>query len=196
MQSNNFEIGIGLETANDYVRQYMINKNFTFDDYKKAANIIRKNNFEIKTYVLVKPPFLTEKESINDSINTIKKIRTITDIISLNPVNVQRNTYVEYLWRRKQYQPAWLWSVVEIIKQGKKIVENLKIKCDIVGGGSIRGSHNCRECSRNFLNSISIFSLSQNLDIFKDLDCKCREEWLDQIDLENISFGSLVYRYR
>ena len=33
-----FEVGIGLETANDYVREHSINKGFSFNDYKKFSN--------------------------------------------------------------------------------------------------------------------------------------------------------------
>jgi hypothetical protein len=192
LKSKIFEISIGLETANDTVRKYAVNKGFTFKDYKTSAESVKKNKCELKTYVLVKPPFLTEKESIEDSIGTVDKIKTIADTVSFNPTNVQRNTLVEYLWKRKQYRPAWLWSVVEILKTSKKIARDVRIKCDIVGGGSIRGAHNCKSCDRKVLEAISSFSLSQNTKAFKDLDCECKEKWLDQLDIENIGFGSLV----
>jgi hypothetical protein len=190
-QKKTFEIGIGLETANDFIREHAINKGFNFTDYEKAARILKKYNVKLKTYVLIKPPFLTEKESIEDSISTVEKIKTYTDIVSFNPTNVQRNTVVEYLWKRKQYRPAWLWSVVEVLKQSKKIID-VRIKCDIVGGGSIRGAHNCKECNRIFLDAIADFSLSQNEKVFNELDCNCKEKWLDQLDIENLTFGSIV----
>lgn len=192
IKSKCFEIGIGLETANDFVREYAINKGFTFDDYKKAAKVIKKNKCNLKTYVLVKPPFLTEKESINDCIDTVDKIKEFTDTISFNPTNVQRNTLVEYLWKRKQYRPAWLWSIVEILKNSKKIAGDIQVKCDIAGGGSIRGAHNCKECDHIFLDAISSFSLSQKMNIFNNLDCGCKDRWLDQLDIENIGFGSII----
>ena len=194
-QSKTFEIGTGLETANDFVREHAINKGFTFNDYKNAAEVLKKNDCKLKTYVIVKPPFLTEKESIEDAVGTIKKIKKITDVVSLNPTNVQRNTLVDYLWKRKQYRPAWLWSVVEILQKSKKISGYERIKCDIAGGGGIRGAHNCRECDSKFLESISSFSLHQDVKIFDDLYCKCYGKWLDQIDIENIGFGSLVNMY-
>lgn len=192
IKSKSLEIGIGLETANDTVREYAINKGFTFKDYKKSADIVKKNNCELKTYVLVKPPFLTEKESIDDCVDTVDKIKAITDIVSFNPTNVQRKTLVEYLWKRKQYRPAWLWSVMELLKKSKKIAGDVRIKCDIVGGGSIRGAHNCKKCNSGFLDAIAEFSLSQNTKVFEGIDCKCKERWLDQLDIEDIGFGSLV----
>ena len=42
-KSKIFEIGVGLETADDFIRQNYINKGFTFDDYKKAANVLKKS---------------------------------------------------------------------------------------------------------------------------------------------------------
>ena len=192
INSKKLEISIGLETSNDKVREHAINKGFTYADYKKAADVVKKNNCELKTYVLVKPPFLTEKETVEDCINTVDKIKTFTDTVSFNPCNVQRNTFVEYLWKRKQYRPAWLWSVVEILKESNKIAKNVRLKCDVAGGGSIRGAHNCKNCSHSFLDVIEDFSLNQNPKVFESLECDCKDRWLDQLDIENLGFGSLV----
>ncbi|MDH7507337.1 MAG: archaeosine biosynthesis radical SAM protein RaSEA [Candidatus Thermoplasmatota archaeon] len=196
MNLKNFEIGLGLETGNDFIRKNCLNKGFTFNDYKKAANKLKKYKIDLKTYILIKPPFLTEKESIDDAVKTVEKIKKITDSISFNPTNVQKNTVVEYLWKRKQYRPAWLFSIIEILKESKKIVNNMRIKCDIVGGGNPRGAHNCGSCDFNFLKAVSEFSLKQQeTDIFNNLDCNCREKWLDQLDFENLGFGSLTNMY-
>jgi len=192
LNSKNFEIGVGLETANDFVREYCLNKGFTFERYEKAAKSLKKHKVELKTYALIKPPFLTEKESINDAIDTVDKIKKLTSTVSFNPTNVQRNTLVNYLWNRQQYRPAWLFSVVEILKESKKIAGDVRIKCDTVGGGSIRGAHNCGKCDQGFLSAISKFSLSQDLSSLEKLDCNCKEKWLDQLDIEDLSFGSIV----
>ena len=146
---------------------------------------------KIKTYVLIKPLFLTEKESINDCIDTVKKIKNLTDVISFNPTNAQRKTLVEYLWKRHYYRPPWLWSVEEILKKSKQIYDGV-IKCDVVGGGSARGANNCNNCNKDILKQITDFSLSQNINVFSDIICDCKEKWLDQIDLEKLTFGSIV----
>jgi len=186
-----FEVGIGLETANDYVREHSINKGFSFNNYKKAAEALKKHKFKCKTYVLIKPPFLTEKESIEDCKNTVEAIKPYADTISFNPANVQRNTVVEHLWKRRQFRPAWLWSIVEILKQSKQITD-ARVKCDIAGGGNIRGAHNCKTCDHKILDAIADFSLSQDTKVFNDLDCGCKQNWLDQLDIEDLGFGSLV----
>ncbi len=194
-ESKKFEVGVGLETANDFIRKHCINKGFSLTDYKKAAEKLKKFDFKIKTYVVIKPPFLTEKESIEDSLFTVEKIKKITDTVSFNPINVQRKTLLEYLWKRNQYRPAWLWSVVEVLKQSKKITKNIRLQCAVVGGGNIRGAHNCKNCDHNVLNAISDFSLSQNVKVFNNLSCDCYDKWLDQLDIENFGFGSLAKMY-
>ena len=187
-----FEISIGLETSNDFVREKSINKGFTFNDYKNAVKKIKKQKMKIKTYILIKPPFLTEKESIEDCKNTFSEIKNLTDTVSFNPTNVQKNTVVEYLWRRNQYRPPWLWSIVDILKTCKKNNDLVLIKCDIAGGGKERGAHNCKNCNKEFLKKIGDFSLNQDEKIFDNLNCDCKDRWLDQIDMENITFGSMV----
>lgn len=191
VESKEFEIGIGLETSNDLVREKTINKGFTFDEYKKAARLVKKHKMHLKTYLLMKPPFLTEKESLDDCIQTTKDIKPYTDLVSLNPTNVQRHTVVEYLWKRNQYRPPWLWSILEYLRQSKNITDAL-VKCDVVGGGSMRGAHNCGSCDNKVLNAIEEFSLTQKQNVFDDLTCDCKEKWHDQLDMENLSFGSLV----
>jgi len=189
VQSKTFEIGIGLETSNDDVREKAINKGFTFEHYKKAAELLHHHEMSVKTYVLLKPPFLTEKEALDDCIQTAHDIKPYTDIISLNPTNIQRHTVVEYLWKRDQFRPPWLWSIVEFLQHSKDLTDIL-VKCDVVGGGSRRGAHNCGSCDQTVLTAIEKFSLSQQQSTLDDLSCTCKEQWQDQLDLEHLSFDS------
>lgn len=191
VEPKTFEVGIGLETSNDLLRAQAINKGFTFKSYTTAAKRLTHLRFGVKTYVLMKPPFVTEKEALDDCMRTAKDVKPYATMISLNPTNVQRHTLVEYLWRRDQYRPAWLWSIVEFLKESKKITD-IPVKCDVAGGGSIRGAHNCGTCDHAVLQAIAEFSLSQKTSAFDDLSCSCQEQWRDQLDSETLSFGSLV----
>ncbi|MBU3901902.1 MAG: archaeosine biosynthesis radical SAM protein RaSEA [Candidatus Thermoplasmatota archaeon] len=176
------EIAVGLESANDNVLGYSINKGFTLKDYIRAAEII-KDICSLKTYILLKPPFLTEKEGIKDAINTVKIVGEYSSTISLNPVNIQKNTFVEFLWKRNEYRPPWLWSVVEVLKESKKLTD-AHLMCSPTGGGTRRGAHNCGRCDQKILGDIQDFSLTQNLSVFDNLYCECKEEWLDMLEVE------------
>jgi radical SAM enzyme (TIGR01210 family) len=191
LSENNLEVGIGLESAHDDIRNFNINKGFSFQDYQTAANVLHDHHHLLKTYVLVKPPFLSEKQAIHDAIETIRAIANITDTISLNPTNVQRATLVEYLWKRHYYRPPWLWSINEILKQGSKMTKK-RLQCDVVGGGSRRGPHNCKNCDKSVLKNIRKFSLTQDISDLNFSECECKQQWHDQIHLEPLSFGSFI----
>ena len=188
VDKSDLEISIGLESANDKILEYSINKGFKFEDYRKAAKIIIENDLKLKTYLLVKPPFLTEREAINDCIDSAKKIMDFPGTISLNPVCIQKNTLVEYLWKNKEYRPPWLWSITEILKTlGKNKKNNIRVKCDVVAGGRERGTHNCGKCDYLVLDKIRSFSLHQNIEELKDVYCECKEEWKEYLDLQELT---------
>ena len=185
------EVGIGLETADNTIRRESVNKGFSFQDYKLSTDLLHSYNHLIKTYVLLKPPFLTEKESIDDCVHTIKKVKDITDTISLNPTNIQKYTLVEYLWRHKQYRTPWLWSIIDVITKASAFTDK-RIQCDIVAGGKIRGPHNCFTCDKTVLQAIQSFSLTQDISSFDDITCNCKNNWSDQLEIEPLSFGSII----
>jgi radical SAM enzyme (TIGR01210 family) len=184
------QIAIGLESANDYILKNSINKGFSFDDYRKAIKIIRDFEFSIKTYLLLKPPFLREREAIFDVLNSIKVLgeQNLTDCISINPVNIQKFTIIEYLFGRRDYRPPWLWSVVEVLRRGSEMLSDSKIRLlsQPTAGGTIRGAHNCGQCDKKVLDSISKFSLNNDPSIFDGLTCSCRSQWEDALELENL----------
>lgn len=190
---NNFpyiEIAIGLESANDFVLEYSINKGFAFEDYVKAAKAVKGSGLRLRTYLLIKPPFLTEQEAITDAVNSAKKADKYTDVISFNPINIQKFTLVERLWRNREYRTPWLWSVVEVLKQSSEAV-NARLICAPTAGGMTRGAHNCGKCDDRFLNAIKHFSLHQNIEILNDLDCECKDEWLDLLELQGFTQSSV-----
>jgi radical SAM enzyme (TIGR01210 family) len=175
------EVAIGLESANDTVSKRCVNKGFTFEDYKKAAGIAKTSGASVRTYLLVKPPFLTEKEAIGDALESARKATPFSDVISFNPVNVQRGTFIEKLWTKAEYRPPWLWSVIEVLEGSKDL--GPRIVCGPSGGGTKRGAHNCGSCDRTILRAIDEFSIRNRRD-FKEIGCQCKELWQDILDLE------------
>src|SRR3990170_1575799 len=114
-----FEVAIGLETSNDLIRKDCINKGFSFSDFVKASNVARKERATVKAYLLLKPPFLSEGNAINDIINSINETAPYAGTISVNLCNVQKGTLVDEMYERGDFRPPWLWSAVEVLKKGK-----------------------------------------------------------------------------
>ena len=179
------EFAIGLETANDLIRQHVIQKGFSFQDFVAASEIVHGLGGRVKAYLLQKPPLLTEGEAMRDAILSARVARRHADVLSLNLCNVQRNTLVERLWKRGEYRPPWLWSALEVLKSVPG-----PVVCDPVGAGTRRGPHNCGKCDASVAEAIRNHALGQDISVFDDLDCECRVAWLDLMDLEERTFST------
>ncbi|NMC61118.1 MAG: archaeosine biosynthesis radical SAM protein RaSEA [Candidatus Methanofastidiosa archaeon] len=172
------EVAIGLESSNNRILQHSINKGFTFEDFLLASEVLKKLNIKNKAYLMIKPPFLNEKEAIYDAIESAKAIENIADVISFNPMTVHKNTLVEYLWNKGEYSPPWGWSILEILK------ETSKLKPDIISHpvafGRSRGPKNCKTCNREIEKRILEFSLRNDPKIL-DYECECKKEWEEEL---------------
>ncbi len=180
------EVAIGLESADDFVLKNCINKGFTFDNYDKKVRLISEL-VSIRTYLLLNPPFLLEREAIEDVKKSVEKIKDLTDVVSINPVNVQSGSLVEKLWWRKNYRPPWLWSIIEVLKD----MDDPIVFISKAGMGSKRGAHNCGECDDLIKDMIHNFNLTQDRSLLSSVpDCRCKKRW----SLENEIEPSLFFR--
>jgi radical SAM enzyme (TIGR01210 family) len=184
---DDLEIALGLESSNDNVLRYSINKGFAVGDYEKAVAVLNTKGVDLRTYVLLKPPFLTESEAIEDAKATVAFAAKSSKTISLNPVNVQRGTLVERLWRNWAYRPPWLWSVLKVLRESD--TKDKRLICDPTGGGKERGAHNCGKCDEVILDSIRAFSMTQDGSRLGSPECDCREMWESIIDVEKFVMG-------
>lgn len=178
------EIAIGLETVNDYIRYNYINKGISFKDFKDALNICKTYDIGVKVYLMFKPLFLNEQAAIDDCSYSIKVLKDLgVNSISINPMNIQKGTLVEYLWYQNRYRPPWWYSLFKCIKKSinQNELKNIRLLSDPSGGGKSRGIHNClkKECENSAKNVLQTFNLSQNLnELDKQKDfCECKKKY-------------------
>jgi hypothetical protein len=172
------EVAIGLESSNNRILQHSINKGFTFEDFLSASEVLKKLGIKNKAYIMIKPPFVTEKEAIHDAINSARSIENIADVISFNPMTVHKNTIVEYLWNKGEYSPPWGWSILEILKETSNLRPD--IICHPVAFGRSRGPKNCKICNREIEKRILDFSLKNDPKIL-EYGCECKKEWEEEL---------------
>ena len=185
------EIGVGLESASHDVARYSVNKEFFLADFETAAAAAKRHGASLKCYTMVKPPFLTEAEAIDDCVATARLAGPHASTVSFNPMNIQKHTLVEDLWKRAQYRPPWLWSVVEVLRRGKEACSQTVMKSDPVAGGKNRGAHNCGACDEHVMKAIAAFNVSQDKRVFDQLDCACKARWEDQLAMEPFFQGAM-----
>jgi len=176
------EIAIGLESASDLVRGSYIRKGFSWKDYLEGGRSVVKNGMMLKTYLLFKPPFMGEDDSIGDCLSSIAAVHSEFpgSRISINPMNIQSQTVVEQLFNRGSYRPPWLWSLVEVLLRGYEITDgSTHLMSSPTAGGKKRGAHNCGKCDDTVLDAIRQFSISNDPGLLKSLDHFCRDEWME-----------------
>lgn len=175
-------VAVGLETTNDAIRDKSIDKGFSYADFLRAAEVAHAAGAGVKAYLLMKPPFLTEREARDDMVRSIRDVSSVADMISMNLCTVQSRTEVERLWKQHAYRPPYLWSVLDVLIQSP-----VHVLCDPVGGGQIRGPHNCGNCDGLIVKGIGDYSLTEDTELLRalaEMECGCKEEWEFVLDRE------------
>ena len=177
------EIAIGLESTDNHIRNNYVNKGLEYEAFLNSIKLLKKYNLGIRVYLLLKPPFLNEQAAIDDCIKSIEDLINLNvNTISINPVNIQKDSYVEYLWRQNRYRPPWYYSLFKVLREILKNytnIESIRLISDPSGAGTKRGIHNClkRECNAKMQETLKNFVLTQDAKIILDKEnynqCQC-----------------------
>ena len=134
--------------------------------------MLRDNNLRVKTYLLFKPPFMSEGDALVHTTTWLTNVAQYSDEVSVNPMNIQKNTIVDRLFRNKEYRPPWLWSLVEMILRSHEHLgdESCRIIVHPTAGGKIRGAHNCGQCDSEVVAAIERYSVSGDTEEFNHLE--------------------------
>ncbi|MEE6209372.1 archaeosine biosynthesis radical SAM protein RaSEA [Salarchaeum sp. III] len=178
------DVAVGLETANDRVRHDCVNKYFDFADFEDAALEAKEADAGVKAYLLMKPPFLSEGEAVQDMKDSIRACADVEGChtVSMNPCNVQRYTMVDQLHFRGGYRPPWMWSICDVLESTADA--DAIVVSDPVGHGSDRGPHNCGECDDLVQEAIKDFDLRQDPSVFSEVSCECEHTWEEVVARE------------
>ena len=66
-----FEVALGLETAHPTVLD-RLNKRMTRDDFRRAVGFLREHDIDVRTFILLRPPFLSEGEGVEWALRSIE----------------------------------------------------------------------------------------------------------------------------
>lgn len=185
-----FEIGIGVETLNEDTRLNKINKGITNESFEKSVNIInniKEYDIRAKAYLLVKPILLPEKKAIQESIDSAKYAKEVgVKRLAYCPATVHAGTLMDYLWKRGSYNPPWIWSTIEIIKQVRKNVD-IPMIMDTAGFGTRRGPFNCKKCNSKLKELIIESNLKQEFPKeLEEFTCECKSKWEADLEFEDV----------
>jgi radical SAM enzyme (TIGR01210 family) len=171
------KIGIGLESQDDKIRNFLIKKGLEKKEYEKAVKLLKEKGVKVLTYVFLKPIFLNEREALDEALKTIEyAFRVGTDEVALETAFIQEGTIMEKLFNEGKYKLPWLWSIIEIIR-----------KTYFLGPVHIGGFEdepppisipsNCPLCSEKIRDLIQKYRETHELKLFDNLYCQCYELW-------------------
>lgn len=181
-KDSTFEIGIGLEVQDETARKLCVHKGFTRTDYERAVKLIKSAGMRVLTYVLVKPPFFTEEEAIEEAIRTTEYAFNVgSDAVSLELTSIHSYTVVEYLWLKGLYRTPWLWSAIEIVKTTHHLGEiRIGGEPDTYYPHSSTAAHNDAKCTKKIWELIERFNCTNDMNALKDASCSCKEIWKEE----------------
>jgi len=109
-------IGVGLDCSTQPMRSILTFKRIPNGAYKTAAKVCRNVGILPIAYVVVKPPFLTEGESVWEAAEAIHKASQFGyKHISLEPLALQHGTLQSLLWLLKLYDRPTIWTILDSI---------------------------------------------------------------------------------
>lgn len=112
-------IEFGFESSNPDVRE-SYNKEIDLEQFKKTMMLLQKYKIHAEVNVLFGAPFMTRKEQIQDSLNSLdwifKNLPSDTTAV-LFPINIKKHTMFDVWSEQGKYQEINSWSFVEMLNQ-------------------------------------------------------------------------------
>ncbi|WP_301677775.1 archaeosine biosynthesis radical SAM protein RaSEA [Methanoculleus methanifontis] len=188
LNGRQLEVAFGFESANAQVMNLCINKGFSANNFDLFHSRMRGMGVLTKPLLLVKPPFLTEGEAINDILQTISYcVSRGIDYVDLEVTTVEKNTVVHELWKNDLYRPPWLWTLIELLQQCRERFGNrahVYVSPWNYSVESLDWARNCGTCDAEITEAIQRYNSYFDTAEFDSLDCSCREEWKEGVSVE------------
>jgi radical SAM enzyme (TIGR01210 family) len=184
------EIGIGLQSADDLVREVLVNTRISRASFERAVAVMAALGVDPKVYLMVKPPFLTDGEAVTDVVRSVDYLTGMgVNGLTLCPTRVSRNTVAWQLWTSGWYTPPNLWTVVEAVR---RVHQRLAVRVACV---NLRGTDfesvfpdACPQCADRVVDALMRFGESRSPAELPQ-DCMCRPP-LEVVDLDHAAILS------
>lgn len=111
------EVAMGLETVHPDVLA-RLNKRMTLDDFARAADFLRRHDVDVRAFILLRPPFLTEEEGVTWALRSIAwAFDAGVGCCSVVPTRAG-NGLMERLAREGHFTPPRLASLEHVLSDG------------------------------------------------------------------------------
>lgn len=173
------ELGIGLESADEAIRQGRIRKGFSLRAFERAAARVGRAGAELVVYVLLKPLGTGEEEAVQDVLDTgayLVDLRRRLDIslrVALEPTFVPEETPLHEELRAGRYAPPSLWSVLRAVRGLRAMDLQVHVGLSDEGLPADHLPSGCPQCTEEIRAALAAFNESQNPAPLAALSCTC-----------------------
>jgi len=186
--NGNFSVGIGLESSDEFIRHYCINKGFRIKTFDSAVEALIKRNIEFFSYVLLGKPFLTVKEDVEDAVRSIRYSLRKGGLALLMVANLQPNTLTHWLWKRDMYDVPSLWAAIRVLEllepeeRGKVAVKAF----DKAVPMPHHFAASCGKCTSTIRNALVGFNFTADFNVLESVSdiCDCKRDWEEKFEYE------------
>ncbi len=194
------ELAFGFESANALIRKICVNKNFTNRRFLEICEMLNRHRIDPIALMMLKPPFLTENEAIEDAVKSIEFLNSAKIYrIDIELPTVEKFTLTHQLWEKGLYNPMMLWSVARILERCSELqfMTPIYISPPRYTVPSLAVSSNCALCDSVFFRAFEEYNLSGKIGLFHSEKlggfCNCRRRW-EKILIEQRGDENLLER--
>ena len=181
------EVGMGLESASDTVRNKLMGKGFLKEDFERAAACVAACGASLLAYVLAGAPGLSESETIEDCIETAGFLKELAlDLrekggytrfnikMALQPAFVAAGSALEREHKSGSYRLISLWTVVDIVLKAAPLIPTHVALWD-EGLAHGRVPEGCETCTDVIRSALRAFNATGDASGLEKLSCSCRK---------------------
>lgn len=171
LEATPLEIAMGLETIHPDVLP-ALNKQMTLDDYSRAVEFLLASEIAVRSFILLKPPFLSESEGIEWALRSLEyAFAQGVGCCAVIPTRAG-NGMMDDLQTENHFAPPTLDALEQVMEQGLSLANARgRVFVDL---WDIERFAECPVCVGPRRERLQLMNLSQQ--IFPPINCRCREE--------------------
>jgi radical SAM enzyme (TIGR01210 family) len=152
------QVAIGLETIHPEVLP-ALNKQMTLKDFEQAVQFLTSNNIPVRTFILLRPPFMDEDEGVLWARKAIKfALDAGVAICTVIPTR-KGNGAMDYLLEKDLFREPSIASLEEALEYGITLGTG-HVFADL---WDIRMFSRCETCFDNRVDRLNLMNTTQNI---------------------------------
>jgi hypothetical protein len=160
------QVAVGLETVHPEVL-HKLNKQMTLSDFKRAIHFLSQNNLSSRAFILLRPPFLSEREGIYWAKKSIDfAFESGVECCTVIPVRAG-NGAMDILMKNGDFNMPNIHSLEEVLEYGIELQKG-RVFADV---WDLQIFSNCEKCINQRINRLTLMNLSQC--IGDRITCSC-----------------------